>query len=94
MSLETRVLYEFGKFRCIPPEHLLLFEDKPVSLSPKSFEILVALIQSWESCISFCIPPTSGANRIYPPSRALRRLLNFRKFSITLVWSAMSLSPP
>ena len=39
-------MYEFGKFRCDPREHLLLCGDKPVSLSPKSFEILVALIQS------------------------------------------------
>ncbi len=44
--METKVLYEFGKFRCDPREHLLLCGDKPVSLSPKSFEILVALIQS------------------------------------------------
>jgi eukaryotic-like serine/threonine-protein kinase len=46
MSPETKVLYEFGKFRCDPREHLLLCEGKPLSLSPKSFEILVALIQS------------------------------------------------
>jgi len=48
MPLETQVLYEFGKFRCAPGEHLLLVlgEGKSVSLSPKSFEILVALIQS------------------------------------------------
>jgi len=46
MVLETKVLYEFGKFRLDPREHLFLCEGKPVSLSPKSFEILVALIQS------------------------------------------------
>lgn len=46
MLPETKALYEFGKFRCDPREHLLLCGDKPVSLSPKSFEILVALIQS------------------------------------------------
>lgn len=46
MSAETKVLYEFGKFRCDPQEHLLLCDGKPVSLSPKSFEILVALIRS------------------------------------------------
>jgi DNA-binding winged helix-turn-helix (wHTH) protein/tetratricopeptide (TPR) repeat protein len=46
MPSETKVLYEFGKFRCDPREQLLLHEDKPVSLSPKSFEILVALLQS------------------------------------------------
>jgi eukaryotic-like serine/threonine-protein kinase len=46
MSAETKVLYEFGKFRCDPREHLLLCDGKPISLSPKSFEILVVLIQS------------------------------------------------
>jgi len=37
MSAETKVFYEFGKFRCDPREHLLLCEGKAVSLSPKSF---------------------------------------------------------
>jgi adenylate cyclase len=46
MSAETKVLYEFGKFRCDPREHLLLCDGRPVSLSPKSFETLVVLIQS------------------------------------------------
>jgi len=46
MSSETKVLYEFGKFRCDPREHLLLCDGKPVWLSPKSFDILVALIRS------------------------------------------------
>jgi len=46
MSAETKVLYEFGKFRCDPREHLLLCDGKPVSLSPKSFEILVSLLQN------------------------------------------------
>src|SRR5216684_8583958 len=46
MSSEVKVLYEFGKFRCDPREHLLLCDGKPVSLSPKSFEILVALLQN------------------------------------------------
>src|SRR5439155_13398356 len=46
MSAETKVLYEFDKYRCDPREHLLLCHGKPVSLSPKSFEILVALIRS------------------------------------------------
>ena len=46
MPPETQALYEFGKFRCDPREHLLLCEGKAVSLSPKSFEILVALLQS------------------------------------------------
>src|SRR5262249_34135900 len=46
MSLEKHPLYEFGKFRCEPAEHLLFCEGKPVSLAPKAFEILVVLIES------------------------------------------------
>jgi DNA-binding winged helix-turn-helix (wHTH) protein/tetratricopeptide (TPR) repeat protein len=45
MSVETKVLYDFGNFRCDPREHLLLCDGRPVALSPKSFEILVVLIQ-------------------------------------------------
>ncbi|HEU4413468.1 MAG TPA: winged helix-turn-helix domain-containing protein, partial [Candidatus Angelobacter sp.] len=46
MPQETKSLYEFGQFRFDPREHLLLCGGKPVSLSPKAFEILLALIQS------------------------------------------------
>ncbi len=46
MPPEIKTFYEFGKFRCEPREHLLLCEGKPVSLSPKSFEILVVLLRS------------------------------------------------
>jgi len=46
MSLEARVLYEFGNFRCDPAERLLRAGDKPVSLTPKAFDILVALLES------------------------------------------------
>jgi len=46
MPPEIKALYEFGKFRCDPRDHLLLYEGKQVSLAPKAFEILVALIQS------------------------------------------------
>jgi len=46
MSAETRVLYEFGRFRCEPEEHRLLADGSPVFLSPKTFEILVVFLQS------------------------------------------------
>jgi eukaryotic-like serine/threonine-protein kinase len=46
MSVEGKVFYEFGNFRCDPREHLLVCDGKPLSLSPKSFEILVTLIQN------------------------------------------------
>ncbi len=46
MSLGMRLFYEFGRFRCEPREQLLLCEGKPVSLTPKCFDILVALVES------------------------------------------------
>jgi DNA-binding winged helix-turn-helix (wHTH) protein/tetratricopeptide (TPR) repeat protein len=46
MSAETKAFYEFGRFRCDPGEQLLLCDGKPVSLSPKTFEILLVLIRS------------------------------------------------
>src|SRR6185369_5644523 len=46
MSAETKVLYEFGRFRCDPAEHLLFCGGKPISLAPKAFEILIILIKS------------------------------------------------
>ena len=46
MSLETKALYEFGRFRCEPGEHLLLCDGKPVSLTPKCFDLLMVLVES------------------------------------------------
>lgn len=46
MPAEIKAFYDFGKFRCNPGEQLLLCEGKPVPLPPKTFEILVALIQN------------------------------------------------
>src|SRR5689334_21748346 len=45
MSTHTRHLYEFGPFRLDTAEQLLLRDGKPVPLTPKSFEILVALVE-------------------------------------------------
>lgn len=46
MSLETKNFYEFGEFRLSVDQHLLLRENRSVPLTPKAFELLVALIQS------------------------------------------------
>jgi len=37
--------YSFGPFRLVPSEHLLLREDKPISLAPKAYELLLALVK-------------------------------------------------
>src|SRR5690242_17559667 len=44
MQLNKGHFYEFGPFRLNPEERLLVREDKPVSLSPKGFELLVFLV--------------------------------------------------
>src|SRR5215470_12790116 len=46
MTLETQVLYDFGSYRLDPSQRSLLCSGKPVALTPKSFEILVVLIQN------------------------------------------------
>ncbi len=46
MTLETKPLYEFDGFRLDPAQHLLLRDGKPVSLTPKAFELLVVLVES------------------------------------------------
>jgi DNA-binding winged helix-turn-helix (wHTH) protein/TolB-like protein len=39
-------LYEFGRFRFDPANHLLRSEGTPVSLTPKAFEVLLVLVQN------------------------------------------------
>ena len=38
------ISYTFGPFRLCPSEHLLLREETPIPLAPKTFELLVALV--------------------------------------------------
>jgi DNA-binding winged helix-turn-helix (wHTH) protein/TolB-like protein/Tfp pilus assembly protein PilF len=45
MAMEKKLLYEFGKFRLDPAEHLLLCLGKSVPLTPKAFEILQILLE-------------------------------------------------
>ena len=44
MASPVNVLYEFGPFQLDPPERLLVCDGKPVSLSPKAFDLLLALV--------------------------------------------------
>ncbi len=45
MNRRDSRIYEFGPFRLDPAEHLLLRGGEPVSLTPKAFETLVALVE-------------------------------------------------
>jgi DNA-binding winged helix-turn-helix (wHTH) protein len=44
MSLHTKHIYEFGPFRLNEAEHLLLRDGESVPLTPKAFDLLLALV--------------------------------------------------
>src|SRR5919202_1852236 len=46
MSEQISHIYEFGEFRLEPAERVLLRAGRPVPLTPKAFETLLALVQS------------------------------------------------
>jgi TolB-like protein/DNA-binding winged helix-turn-helix (wHTH) protein len=46
MVRQTNHIYEFGPFRLIPEERQLLRDNQPVSLTPKSFDLLVVLVEN------------------------------------------------
>src|SRR3974390_3189661 len=45
MPSRPKVLYEFGPFRVDPDKQVLLRENQPISLTPKTFETLLILIR-------------------------------------------------
>jgi DNA-binding winged helix-turn-helix (wHTH) protein/Tol biopolymer transport system component len=45
MSLQTKHIYEFGLFRLDEAEHLLLRDGEAVPLTPKAFDLLLALVE-------------------------------------------------
>src|SRR6476660_4388076 len=46
MVAQTKRIYEFGPFRLIPEERQLLRDNQPVPLTPKSFDLLVVLVEN------------------------------------------------
>ncbi|HEY7095995.1 MAG TPA: alpha/beta fold hydrolase [Terriglobales bacterium] len=52
MSLQSRVSYEFGPFRLNPAQQLLAEGTKRVPLTPKAFQILLALVESQGQILS------------------------------------------
>src|SRR5215510_13385511 len=45
MKQQTQLIYEFGSFRLDVTEHLLLREGESVPLTPKAFDLLLALVE-------------------------------------------------
>src|SRR5437588_9741327 len=46
MQQPTKQVYEFGPFRLDPVRRVLLKDGEPVSLTPKAFETLLALVEA------------------------------------------------
>src|SRR6267143_5451581 len=46
MAEQTSEFYEFGRFRVKSDERVLLRGEEPVPLTPKAFDILLALLQN------------------------------------------------
>ena len=45
MSLRTESVYEFGPFRLNASEHLLLRDGQAVLITPKAFDLQLALVE-------------------------------------------------
>ena len=52
MTNETKLFYEFGRYRIDPEERLLLHDQQPVPLPPKAFETLLILVNRSERVVS------------------------------------------
>src|SRR5882724_561334 len=46
MSVENKLLYEFGRFRFDPADRLFSSDGVPIPLAPKAFEVLLVLVQN------------------------------------------------
>jgi Tol biopolymer transport system component/DNA-binding winged helix-turn-helix (wHTH) protein len=44
--MSNQLVYAFGPFRLIPKEHKLLCNDRPISLTPRTFDLLVVLVEN------------------------------------------------
>ena len=52
MAAGPKVLYEFGPFRVDPEKQVLLRDNQPVSITPKTFETLLILVRHSREVVS------------------------------------------
>ena len=52
MDTDQRVLYEFGPFRVDPEKQVLLRDNEPVAITPKTFETLMILVRHRREVVS------------------------------------------
>ena len=52
MTIGSRVVYEFGPFRVDPEKHVLLRDNQPLPVTPKTFETLLILVRRSREVVS------------------------------------------
>ncbi len=52
MATDPKILYEFGPFRVDPEKQVLLRENQPVAITPKTFETLLILVRHSREVVS------------------------------------------
>ena len=52
MATGPKILYEFGPFRVDPEKQVLLRENQPVAITPKTFETLLILVRHSREAVS------------------------------------------
>jgi DNA-binding winged helix-turn-helix (wHTH) protein len=64
MQVQTRRIYEFGRFRLDGQEGVLLMEGRPVPLTPKVFDLLLLLVENR----GHLVPKEEIMTRLWPES--------------------------
>jgi DNA-binding winged helix-turn-helix (wHTH) protein/TolB-like protein len=64
MQVQTRRIYEFGRFRLDGNEGVLLMEGRPVPLTPKVFDLLLLLVENR----GHLVPKEEIMSRLWPES--------------------------
>ena len=64
MTTQNSHVYEFGPFRLVPAEKQILRDGDPVPLTPKSFDLLVVLVEN----AGHLVEKSELMNRVWPDS--------------------------
>ena len=64
MTSQNNLIYEFGPFKLVPAEKQLLRDGESVSLTPKSFDLLVVLVEN----AGHLVEKAELMNRVWPDS--------------------------
>ena len=105
MSQQPKHIYEFGPFRLDAGERLLLRHGQAIPLQPKTFDLLLALVQNpghlleKEELLKAVWPDTiveevNLANNVSLLRKALGEGSNEQRFVETVPGAAIALSPP